>query len=142
MGDKDEFPSLLHNLAYAVQHRGDSAQAIDLFKEGLGIQHEMGNQAGIAECLAGIARVVTAQNQALQGAQLLSAAEALREASSATWWPADRIEYEHSLALLRQSLGDAALAAAWAEGRKLLSCGVEAVVTCALQVRDPGLDTT
>jgi len=142
MGDKDEFPSLLHNLAYAVHHRGDSVQATNLFKEGLGIQHEMGNQAGIAECLAGIASVVTVQGQAHQGAQLLSAAEALREASGATWWPADRIEYEHSLALLHQSLGEAALAAAWAEGGKVLSRGVEAVVTWALQVRDPGFDTT
>jgi len=117
LGDKDEFPSLLHNLAYAVLHRGDCAQAIGLFKEGLAIQHEMGNQAGIAECLAGIASVVIAQGKARQGAQLLSAAEALREASGTAWWPADRIEYEHSLALLHQSLSEAALAAAWVEGR-------------------------
>ncbi|HET7091302.1 MAG TPA: tetratricopeptide repeat protein [Anaerolineae bacterium] len=116
-GDKDEFPSLLHNLAYAVLHRGDCVQAIGLFKEGLAIQHEMGNQAGIAECLAGIASVVIAQGKAQQGAQLLSVAEALREASSTVWWPADRIEYEHSLALLHQSLSEAALAAAWVEGR-------------------------
>ncbi len=116
LGDKDEFPSLLHNLAYAVLHRGDCAQAIGLFKEGLAIQHEMGNQAGIAECLAGIAGVVIAQGKAQQGGQLLSAAEALREASGTAWWPADRIEYEHSLAVLHQLLSEAAFAAAWAEG--------------------------
>ena len=117
LGDRDEFPSLLHNLAYAVLHRGDCTQAIGLFKEGLAIQHEMRNQAGIAECLAGIASVVIAQGKAQQGAQLLSAAGALREASGTAWWPADRIEYEHSLVLLRQSLNEAALEAAWSEGR-------------------------
>ena len=58
--------------------------------------------------------MVTAQGNAQQGAQLLSAAEALREASGAVWWPADRVEYEHSLALLQQSLGEATLAATWA----------------------------
>ena len=52
-----------------------------------------------------------------QGELLFRAAEALREASSTAWWPADRIEYEHSLALLHQSLSEAALAAAWDEGR-------------------------
>jgi len=101
----------------------------------------MGNQAGIAECLAGIASVVTARGKAQQGVQLLSAAEALRETSGATWWPADRIEYERSLALLHQSLGEAALAAAWAEGRKMLSCGIEVVVAFALRVSDSGGDT-
>ncbi len=116
-GDKDEFPSLLHNLAYAVLHRGDCAQALGLFNAGLAIQHEMGNQAGIVECLAGIASVVIAQGKAQQGAQLLSAVEVLREASGSAWWPADRIEYEHSLALLHQSLSERALAAAWDEGR-------------------------
>ena len=107
---------MLHNLAYAVLHRGDCAQALGLFNEGLAIQYEMGNQAGIAECLAGIASVMIAQGKAQQGAQLLSASAALREASGSAWWPADRIEYEHSLALLHQSLSERALAAAWDEG--------------------------
>jgi hypothetical protein len=34
-------------------------------------------------------------------------------------WPANRIEYDRSLAALRAQLDDDALAAAWAEGRAM-----------------------
>jgi len=119
LGDKDEFPSLLHNLAYAVLYRADYLQAMALFKEGLAIQREMGNQAGIAECLAGVAGVLAAQGQVARGARLFAAAEALRETAGAALWPANRIEYDRSLALLHESLDEATFATAWAAGRSV-----------------------
>jgi len=99
---------------------------------------QTGSTAGVAEAIGKTLAESGAQGQVQQGAQLLGAAEALCEASGATGWPADRIEYERSLALLHQSLGEAPFAAAWAEGRRLLSRGIETVVTCALQVKDLG----
>ena len=119
MGDKDEFPGLLHNQAYVAQHRGDYAHALSLFKEALEIQRETTNQAGIAECLAGIAGVWIAQGKAQHGARLLAMVEALRDAIGASVWPANRIEYDRNLALLHQSLNEATLAAAWAIGRAM-----------------------
>ncbi len=119
VGDKDEFPSLLHNLAYAVLHRGDYLQAMALFKEGLAIQWEMNNQAGIAECLAGIAGVLATQGQAERGARLFGVSEALRETASADLWPANRVEHDRLLALLHESLGENLFAAAWAAGRSV-----------------------
>jgi len=136
MGDKDEIPSLLHNLGSVAHHRGDYAQAIALFKQGLAIQQEMGNQAGIAECLAGIAGALTAQGKAQQGARLFGAVEALRELIGATLWPANRIEYERGLVVLRQLLDEATLAAAWAEGRMIISRGIEPIVAYALREED------
>ncbi len=118
-GDKDEIPSLLHNLGYVAEHRGDYHQAIELFREALLIHSETGNQAGIAECLAGVASVFTAQGQAERGARLFGAAEILQEKVGAVLWPANRNEYERSLAVLRDRLGDATLAVAWAEGRAM-----------------------
>jgi predicted ATPase/DNA-binding SARP family transcriptional activator len=119
MGDKDELPSLLHNQGYVALHCGDHSQALALFEEGLAMQVETGNQAGIAECLAGIAGVVTARGEGERGARLFGAAEALHERNAAAIWPANRIEYDRSLALLRASLDEATLAAAWAEGRAM-----------------------
>lgn len=136
MGDKDEIPSLLHNLGYVARQRDDYLQAMALFKEGLAIQREMGNQAGIAECLAGVAGVLAAQGQAERGARLLGAAEALRETASAALWPANRIEYDRSLALLHESLDEATFVAAWAAGR---SVPTDRAITEALE-QDPTLN--
>ncbi len=119
MGDKDEISSLLHNLGYVAKHHGDYSQALALFKEGLALQQEMGNNAGVAECLTGIAAVLIEQGKAEHGARLFGAAEALREAVGATLWPANRIEYAQSLALLGRTLDEVTLATTWNEGRAI-----------------------
>ena len=48
---------------------------------------------------------------------MFGAAETLREKSNAVLWPANRLEYERSLAALHKSLDDETLSAAWAAGR-------------------------
>jgi predicted ATPase/transcriptional regulator with XRE-family HTH domain/uncharacterized protein HemY len=117
IGDKDEIPSLLHNLGYVAKHRGDYSQAIELFREALAMHSETENQAGIAECLAGVASVFTALGQAEHGARLFGASEVVREKIGAVLWPANRIEYDRSIAVLRDLLDDSTFAHAWSEGR-------------------------
>jgi tetratricopeptide (TPR) repeat protein len=119
MGDLDEIPSMLHNLGYTALQRGDHAQAMALFKEALSIQYTMGNRAGIAECLMGIASVLSTQGKAEAGARLLGAAEAMRESVGASLWPANRMEYDRILTRLKSSLEEAAFAAAWSAGQAL-----------------------
>lgn len=119
IGDKDGIPSVLHNLGYVAQHWGENAKAMELFREGLAIHIEMGNQAGIAECLTGIASVLTMQGSLEEAACLFGAAEALRERTEASLWPANRIEYDRSLTILTRSLDASRLAASWADGRAL-----------------------
>lgn len=116
-GDKDGIPSLLHNLGYVAKNHGDYPQAIELFREALAMHSETENQAGIAECLAGVASVITVQGQAERGARLFGTSEVLREKVGAVLWPANRMEYDRSIAVLRDSLDDPTLAVAWAEGR-------------------------
>jgi predicted ATPase len=128
-GDKDEIPSLMHNLAYVELHRGAQSQALAIFREALAIQHEMGNRAGIAECLAGIAGVFTAQEEAADAAQLFGSAHALREASGAAVWPANRLEYDRSVAILKRVLGEPVFVRLWREGREL---NVELVIARAM----------
>lgn len=115
-GDKDEIPSLLHNLGYVALHEGDHAEAMSLFRQGMAVHLDTGNQAGTAECLAGIAAVFTAQGQAETAAHLFGAAEAQREENHAVLWPANRLEYERSLAILHKTLDHKTLKAAWATG--------------------------
>ena len=129
-GDKDEIPSLLHNLGFVANHCGEYSRALELFKGGLEMHEETGNQAGIAECLAGIGAVLTSQGQAERGARLFGAAEILRGKAGATLWPANRMEYERSLTLLRDSLDDITLAAAWAAGGAV---PIQQVITEALR---------
>lgn len=119
MNDMDEIPSLLHNLGYVAQHHGDNAQALALFKEGLDIQVKMGNEAGIAECLVGIAGVLVALGQPEEAASLFGAAEALFETLGLVLWPANRLEYDRNLSALRESVGEIALETAWAAGRNM-----------------------
>ncbi|HJR80925.1 MAG TPA: tetratricopeptide repeat protein [Anaerolineales bacterium] len=119
MGDLDEIPSMLHNLGYTAQQRGDYAEAMALFKEGLSIQYKMGNRAGIAECLMGIASVLSAQGKAEAAARLLGAAEAMRESAGASLWPANRVEYDRILTSLKSALDEPAFAAAWSAGQAL-----------------------
>lgn len=117
--DRDEIPSLLHNLGYVAKHFGDYPRAMALFRKGLAMHIETENQAGIAECLAGVAAVYAAQGQAQRAARLFGAAERLRKRSGAVLWPANRIEYDRSLAGLREFMSEAALAEAWSEGGAL-----------------------
>lgn len=117
MNDMDEIPSLLHNLGYVAQHHGDNAQALALFKEGLEIQMKMGNQAGIAECLVGIAGVLIALGNAEEGARLFGTAEVLFETLGLVLWPANRVEYDRNLTALRKSVDKATLETAWTAGR-------------------------
>ena len=117
-GDQDEIASLLHNQGYVLSRRGDQAGALVLFRRALSMQQELDNQAGIAECLAGIAGVLTLQGNFHCAGKLFGAAEALREAAGVVLWPANRMEYERSLALLQNSTEEEELKTAWSQGRR------------------------
>lgn len=126
MGDLDEIPGILHNLGHVAQHRSDYTHAMDLFEEGLSIQYQTGNRAGIAECLLGIAGVLSAQGQPEKGARLFGAAEALRLSVSASLWPANRVESDFILARLREALDENTLAASITKGQTI---SIEQIVT-------------
>jgi predicted ATPase/transcriptional regulator with XRE-family HTH domain len=116
-GDQDEIASLLHNLGYVASERGDHAGALRLFRQALAMQRELENQAGIAECLAGFARVLAQQSHFDSAGRLFGAAESIRETAGVVLWPANLLEHERSLALLRKSMDAKALSKAWSQGR-------------------------
>ncbi len=112
--------------------------------ESLTLHHRLGNKAGIAESLAGLAGVLTHARgpgetteeggEVLQAARLFGASDALRESINAPMWPAERADYERNVAAARARLDDATWAAAWAEGRAL---PLEEAVAYALELGDP-----
>jgi hypothetical protein len=128
MGDRDETASLLHNLGCVALQRGEHERALGLFREGLALQDEMGNEAGIAECLVGVGGAFIGQGRFDEGAQLLGAAEALREAAGAVLWPANQLEYDRLLARLRSVMDQTGLRQTWSAGRLM---SVERAVAAA-----------
>jgi non-specific serine/threonine protein kinase len=129
IGLKPFIAGALHNLGYIAQHRKDYTQAMTHFHESLRLFQDIGDKKGVAECLMGLAGIIGNQGQLEPAARLFGAAEALRESVGAILWPANRIEYQRSLAALRAQLDEDALAAAWAEGRALsMENAIELVV--------------
>jgi hypothetical protein len=53
-------------------------------------------------------------------------------ATGAAWWPADRVEYEGSLATMRAALPAEVFAAAWAKGQAM---SMEQVMQSCLPTR-------
>ena len=80
---------------------------------------KLGNQRGIAECIAGLAGLRARQGQPQRGAVMLSAVEALLKSTGGAWWPADRAEVERNQAIIRSTLSDAEFAAAQAKGQAM-----------------------
>ncbi|HSH80543.1 MAG TPA: tetratricopeptide repeat protein, partial [Herpetosiphonaceae bacterium] len=137
-----DVPAVLHNLGHVALVRGDYTRARRLFEESLTLQHSLGNKAGMAESLAGLAGVLahgpgetTEEGRSvLQAARLFGASDALRAAINAPMWPAERADYERNLAAARARLDEATWQAGWAEGRAM---PLEEAVAYALQMGDP-----
>jgi non-specific serine/threonine protein kinase len=99
--------------------RGDHAQALAYYREGLGLVDEHGDRRFLAENLAGIAGAVAARGQPERAARLYGAAARLREqlgASTEGWRPA---AYEREVAQVRAALSPAVFADAWGAGTAL-----------------------
>ena len=138
LGAHLEVASVLKNLGHVALARGDADRARALFAESLSVQREQGNRQGIAECLAGLAAMAQPPDRAVE---LFGATGALLEAAGIPLSPADRADWERHSTVLRERLGEAAFAAAWAGGRAL-AAGAESeawdrISNAALSLTDP-----
>jgi predicted ATPase len=103
-GDKGDVARFVHNLGYIAQHEEEFELAESQFRKSLAMFRRLGNRRGIAECLAGLAGLKAQQGQIERGAILLSAAESILKITGGAWWPADRVEVERNLEMLRSAL--------------------------------------
>ena len=115
---KGDQARLVHTLAYIAQHEGDLETAEAKFRESLESFLELGNKRGIAECLAGLAGLAAERGEYQWAVPLLAASEALLTSFGAAWWPADRVEFERSLEILRIAIEPGEFEDLWNQGVK------------------------
>jgi alcohol dehydrogenase class IV len=99
-----------------LQHAAD---AQGLFHESLVLARAQGDTLLSAQCLIGLAGVALRQGHAERTAHLLGAVATVQEATTITFDPLERAEYEGGVVAARTQLGDAAFTAAWAVGRAM-----------------------
>jgi diguanylate cyclase (GGDEF)-like protein len=111
----------LTELGYVVWMQGDQARARVLFGEALTIYQQIGGRLkdGEAGALEGVATLLNERGDSAGAARLFGAAEQMREEYKQPLRPMARPRYEAAVAAVRRSLPEAALAHAWAEGRRM-----------------------
>jgi predicted ATPase/class 3 adenylate cyclase len=128
--------SLIHVLGAVVNAQGDTEQGIAILRDGLILQQQAGQQEEMIESLEAFAEVAIGQSRAVRAARLLGAAEALRITIGAQRESAACRAYERDVAAARAQLGEAAFAAAWAEGRMMTLADAVAEALAETQSND------
>jgi DNA-binding CsgD family transcriptional regulator len=131
LGNRGEIPAILHNQGYVALGMRDYQAAHDLFAESLRRQHAAGNSAGIAEGVAGLAALATAEGQMERATRLFAAAETIRATNPAPIWPAERFEINRHTMKLRAQLPASIHAQLWRAGQAL---AVEQAIAYALEL--------
>jgi predicted ATPase/class 3 adenylate cyclase len=128
LGARGAVGSGILNLGLLLVKQGDYPAARAALEEGLRIWPEVGNKTFTVRCLEGMAQLAWAQGAPRRGARLFGAAEGQRETLQFPLPPVDRVDYE-CVPAIAAALGEAAFAAAWAEGRGMT---LEEAAACAL----------
>lgn len=109
----------LVNLGYVAQHQGAYEEAEAYTLEGLAGLYHLRHMQHSTIALASLAGSLAGQGESFQAARLLGAADVAFTRLGVPQQPADRMEVERYVALLKQQLGEATFAAAWAEGQAM-----------------------
>ena len=128
-GDGWHIAETLCQLGLLACAEGDATGARACLDEATGLRRDLLDQVGLAESLDAHAALAAAQGEPARALRLAGAARALRDTLG--WSPRPSVQRETTewLRPAREALGEAAAAAAWAEGREL---SMEEAVACAL----------
>jgi hypothetical protein len=127
-------PTSLIHLALVTNEQDKQVTSRPLYEESLMIVHGIGDRAGMAASLEGLAGVFVQEDDLQRAARLYGAAASLRDATGAARSLEEEAAYQQQLASVRDGLAEDGFAAAFAAGRELLP---EEAVTEALQHRQP-----
>lgn len=117
VGDKGGSAHTLTILGRVALSQSNDQQASAYYQESLRLREVTGEKNGIAEALEGLARVCAAMREGSFAAQLLGAAEMVREAAGFALTPIDRAFNERTGAMVQAQLGREAFTTARDEGR-------------------------
>ena len=109
----------LRHLGIDHFRRGAYGRAAEHLKQSLTLCKEVRNRWVPVECLHGLASLACVAQQYERAARLFGAANHLRDALGLRSKPADQECYDHHATTTRAGPGEAAFAAAWAEGRAM-----------------------
>ena len=118
-GDTFGIAKVLAALSVLLREQGDAEQALTRYHESLALSVAAGYARPLALSLEGIAAIAVEQGQAERAARLAGAAAALRQHSGMSPEPEERADSDQTVAAAQAVLGDAAFAAAWAQGHVL-----------------------
>jgi len=107
------------DLAHALRRSGESAEALALYRETTREWQYLGNRGALAHELECFGFLAITDGRSPRAAKLFGQAAQLREISRMPFMPDEAVEYEQSLASLRQSIDPAAFEEAWQAGREM-----------------------
>jgi non-specific serine/threonine protein kinase len=134
-GDHDILVHVLGGLGHLARDAGDLAHARTLYGESLVLRREIGNLFAVAQALEDLAVLAGRERDAERAIRLLGASEVYCETFGAQAPVTIAAEYEPIMAEGRATLGEAAFAAAWTEGRAMAL--EQAIEYALLAPRDP-----
>jgi non-specific serine/threonine protein kinase len=117
--DQQNVAACLSNLGNVALSQRDYARAEAAFRESLQIRQALDDMMGKAIMLTSLADLALFRGQPVRGARLYGAAVAWNEAVGFARDASDRQEQERHIAALRELLGEADFAAAWALGASM-----------------------
>jgi hypothetical protein len=130
MGDQLSVTGHQSGMAHVARQMGIYQEALALYRETLPDWQKIGHRGAVAHQLECFAFIAKAQEQGGRAVKLMSAAQALREASSSARTPQESIEYDRELAGLRAGMDEKTFDLLWAEGR---SMNMEQAIELALE---------
>ena len=120
LGDQQGAARALAELGIVARKRGQDEAARARFEESLRLVRSVGVTDVAAQCLEGLAELARTDHLLRKTAQLLAAAETLRQRTGRPLQGAsDRADYARTLSATRLALGTAEFDAAWSSGRTL-----------------------
>ena len=119
------------DLGHALRRGGRLAQAMAIYRETIRGWIHLGHRGAVANQLENIAYLATEEGRFERAAQLLGAAEAIRDVAAAPMAYDEEPEYTSRVGQLREALGPEPLAAGWEVGRRLTFADAVALARAA-----------
>ena len=92
---------------------------MEIYRELLPKWKDLGHRAAVAHELECIAFILSKKGDSQRPAQLLGAAEAMREVIDSSMTTLEQAEYEREVSTLQANMNDVDLEKAWGEGRAM-----------------------
>ena len=116
-GNKRIVYSSHSELAHVLREHGELDEPLEIYRDLLPKWKDLGHRPAVAHELECIAFILSKKGKTERAAQLLGAAEALREKSDSTMTTIEQAEYEKEVSALQEKMDAVDLEKAWSEGR-------------------------